>query len=221
MVTVSLVDGAYSPDHPCKHQPYPSTTASSFLPNGSGRSPCGATPPSSEEWCNLEGQFWEDFGNTHSVVFATGASSSAPPIPVAQAPAPGGDDPDDFGDDEGEDENNDNIEDANNEQEDNFVGLRPVVEHYTSMFETGHFPNLLQDVLHALGTYVRPLYDTRRVFEPPRSAMLLRELCGPSATPISNNCTTRCTCTFPYVFVVKAWQVWFHVKLEKIPSTPL
>jgi hypothetical protein len=30
------------------------------------------------------------------------------------------------------------------------------------MFETGHFPNVLQDVLHALGTY-RPLYDTRRV----------------------------------------------------------
>ena len=37
------------------------------------------------------------------------------------------------------------------------------------MFEMGHFPNLLQDVLHALGTYVRPLYDTRRVSEPPRA----------------------------------------------------
>jgi hypothetical protein len=36
------------------------------------------------------------------------------------------------------------------------------------MFETGHFPNLLQNVLHALGTYVRPLYDTRRVSEPPQ-----------------------------------------------------
>jgi hypothetical protein len=37
------------------------------------------------------------------------------------------------------------------------------------MFETWHFPNLLQDVLHALGTYVQPLYETRRVFEPPRA----------------------------------------------------
>ena len=35
------------------------------------------------------------------------------------------------------------------------------------MFATRHFPNLLQNVLHALGFYVRPLYDTRRVSEPP------------------------------------------------------
>jgi hypothetical protein len=49
------------------------------------------------------------------------------------------------------------------------VGLWPVTEHYTSMFETGHFPNLLQDVLHALGTYVRPMYETRQVYEPPRA----------------------------------------------------
>jgi hypothetical protein len=35
------------------------------------------------------------------------------------------------------------------------------------MFEMGHFPNLLRDVLHVLGTYVRPLYETRRVYEPP------------------------------------------------------
>jgi hypothetical protein len=47
------------------------------------------------------------------------------------------------------------------------VGLWPVTERYTSMFETRHFPNLLQDVLHALGTYVQPLYETRRVYEPP------------------------------------------------------
>jgi hypothetical protein len=33
-----------------------------------------------------------------SHVFAVGASSSAPPVPVAQAPAPRGDDPDDSGD---------------------------------------------------------------------------------------------------------------------------
>ena len=83
-------------------------------------------------------------------------------MPVAQAPAPRGDDPDDSGDggdddddDAEEEENND--EDANDEQEDNFVGMWPVAEHYTSMFETGHFPNLLQDVLHALETCVLPL----------------------------------------------------------------
>jgi hypothetical protein len=103
--------------------------------------------------------------------FVAGPSSSAPPVLVAQVPAPGGDDLDDSGDDEDEEEeeNNDNIVDANNEQEDNFVGLWPVAEHYTSMFETGHFPNLLHDVLHALGTYIRPLYYTRRVSEPPRA----------------------------------------------------
>jgi hypothetical protein len=62
-----------------------------------------------------------------------------------------------------------NNEEANNKQEDNFVGMWPVTEYYTSMFESGHFPNLLQNALHALGTYVRPLYDTRRVSEPPRA----------------------------------------------------
>jgi hypothetical protein len=99
--------------------------------------------------------------------FAAGSLTLAPPVPVTQAPAPRGDDLDDSSDDEDEEEeNNDNIEDINNEQEVNFVGLRPVAEHYTLMFEMGHFPNLLQDVLHALGTYVRPLYATRRVSEP-------------------------------------------------------
>jgi hypothetical protein len=73
-----------------------------------------------------------------SHAFAAGASSSAPPVPVAQAPAHRGDDLDESGDDEDDDkeeeeENNDNDEDANNEQEqeDNFVGLWPIVEHYT------------------------------------------------------------------------------------------
>jgi hypothetical protein len=70
--------------------------------------------------------------------------------------------------DEAEEEENNN-EEANNEQEDNFVGMWPITEHYTSMFETGQFPNLLHNVLHALGTYIRPLYDTRRVSEPPRA----------------------------------------------------
>jgi hypothetical protein len=56
------------------------------------------------------------------------------------------------------------------------MGFGPVTEHYTSMFETGHFPNLLQDVLHALGTYVRPLYETRRVCEPPRACYYITRI---------------------------------------------
>jgi hypothetical protein len=44
------------------------------------------------------------------------------------------------------------------------------------MFKTGHFPNLLQDVLHALGTYVRPLYETRRVCEPPRACYYITRI---------------------------------------------
>jgi hypothetical protein len=81
-----------------------------------------------------------------------------------KAPNSGEDD-----DDEEEEEEENHNEEANDEQEENFVGIWPVTEHYTSMLETGHFPNLLQDVLHALGTYVRPLYDTRRVSEPPQA----------------------------------------------------
>jgi hypothetical protein len=110
---------------------------------------------------------------SESDAFATWASSSAPHVPVAQALAARGDDPDDSGDDEDDDEeetNNDKIEDANIGQEDNFVGLRPIAENYTSMFEMEHFPNLLQDVLHAFGTYVRPLYDIKQVSEPPRAS---------------------------------------------------
>jgi hypothetical protein len=199
---------------------------------------------------------------SESHAFVAGASSSSPPVPVAQDPAPRGDDPDDssYDDEEEEedddDENNDNIEDVNNEQEDNFVGLRPIVEHYTSMFETGHFPNLLQDVLHALGIYVRPLYDTRRVSEPPRVCYYITRvhtrvldagdrgfrtlsshesltLLSTYTVSVSNaarralwslngsSCTTRCTDTIPYVRVVRARQVLFQVKLEKIASTPL
>jgi hypothetical protein len=102
-----------------------------------------------------------------SLAFAARSSTSAPPAPAIQAPAPGGDDPDDSGDDDDEDDddNEDEEEQVNEEanytQQDYFMGFRPVVEHYTSMFETGYFPNLLQDVLHALGTYVRPLSETR------------------------------------------------------------
>jgi hypothetical protein len=112
---------------------------------------------------------------SESNAFTAGASSLVPPIPVSQAPAPRGDDPDNSSDEdddeEEEEEENNKNEDANNEQEqeDNFVGLWLVAEHYTSMFETRHFPNLLQDVMHALGTYVRPIYDKRRVSKPPRA----------------------------------------------------
>jgi hypothetical protein len=56
------------------------------------------------------------------------------------------------------------------------VVLWLVTEHYTSMFETRHFPNLLQDVLHALGTYVRPLYETRQVCEPPRACYYITRI---------------------------------------------
>jgi hypothetical protein len=108
-----------------------------------------------------------------SLAFAVGSSSSALPAPALQAPAPGGDDPDDPGDDDEDDDEEqeeENVnEEANGEQEDHYMGLWPITEYYTSMFETGHFPNLLQDVLHALGTYVRPLYETRRVCGPPQA----------------------------------------------------
>jgi hypothetical protein len=57
--------------------------------------------------------------------------------------------------DEEEEEEAENVnEKAHNEQQDHLLRLWPVTEHYTSMFEARHFTNLLQDVLHALGTYV-------------------------------------------------------------------
>jgi hypothetical protein len=87
---------------------------------------------------------------SQSQAFAARALSSAPLAPVAQAPAPRGEDPNDSsdgGEDDDEEEGEEiNNEEANDEQEDNFVGTWPVNEHYTSMFETGYFPNLLQDV---------------------------------------------------------------------------
>jgi hypothetical protein len=109
-----------------------------------------------------------------SLAFAARSSISAPPALVVQAPALGGDDPDNSGDDDEDDDDNEDDEEnvneeANYAQQDYFMGFGPVTEHYTSMFEMGHFPNLLQDVLHSLGTYVRPLYETRRVCEPPRA----------------------------------------------------
>jgi hypothetical protein len=44
------------------------------------------------------------------------------------------------------------------------------------MFETGHFLNLLQDVLHALETYVRPMYEARRVCEPSRACYYITRI---------------------------------------------
>jgi hypothetical protein len=117
-----------------------------------------------------------------SLAFAAGSSTSVLSAPAFQAPAPGGDDPDDSGDDDDEDDDDDEggdehvNEEADYAQQDNFMGIGPVVEHYTSMFETGHFPNLLQEVLHALGTYVRPLYETRRVSEPPRACYYITRI---------------------------------------------
>jgi hypothetical protein len=114
-----------------------------------------------------------------SLAFAARSWTSAPLAPDIQAPAPGGDDSDDSGDDDddgNEDEEEQVNEEANYAQQDYFMGFGPVIEHYTSMFETGHFPNLLQEVLHALGTYVRPLYETRQVSEPPRACYYITRI---------------------------------------------
>jgi hypothetical protein len=85
-----------------------------------------------------------------SLAFAVGSSSSAPLAPAAKPLLLEETTRGDSGDDEEENVN----EEANGEQQDHFVGIWPITEHYTSMFETGHFPNLLQDVLHTLGTYI-------------------------------------------------------------------
>jgi hypothetical protein len=78
-----------------------------------------------------------------SLAFAARLSTSASLAPAVQAPTPRGDDPDDSGDDD-EDEEEENINDeANDQQQDHYMGLWPVTEHYTSMIEIGHFPNLL------------------------------------------------------------------------------
>jgi hypothetical protein len=117
-----------------------------------------------------------------SLAFAARSSTSALPAPAVQAPAPSGDDPDDSGDGDDEDDNDDEggdehvNQEADYAQQDYFIGFGPVVEHYTSMFEMGHFPNLLQEVLHALGTYVCPLYETRRVSEPPQACYYITEI---------------------------------------------
>jgi hypothetical protein len=116
-----------------------------------------------------------------SLAFAARSSASAPPAPAFQAPAPGGNDPDDSRDNDEDDNNEEDDEENVNEeadsvQQDYYMGLGPVTEHYTSMFKTGHFPNVLQDVLHALGTYVRPLYETRQVCEPPRACYCITRI---------------------------------------------
>jgi hypothetical protein len=131
---------------------------------------------------SLEEQLSTPTPLAESLAFVARSSTSAPPAPAVQAPAPGGDDPDDSGDDDDEDDDDDEggdehiNQEADYTQQDYFMGFGPVVEHYTSMFETGHFPNLLQEVLHALGTYVRPLYETRRVSEPPRACYYITHI---------------------------------------------
>jgi hypothetical protein len=109
-----------------------------------------------------------------SLAFAARSSASAPPAPAVQARAPGGNNLDDSSDDdedeEEEDDEENHNEEANEEQQNHYMGLWPVTEHYTSMFEKGHFPNLLQDILHALGTYYRPLY------EPPRACYYITRI---------------------------------------------
>jgi hypothetical protein len=51
-----------------------------------------------------------------SLAFATGSSTSAPPAPAVQAPAPGGDDLDDFGDDDEDDDDEHDDEENVNEK---------------------------------------------------------------------------------------------------------
>jgi hypothetical protein len=112
-----------------------------------------------------------------SLAFVARSSTSTPPAPEVQASAPRGDDLDDSKDDDEDDndeDDNENVnEGANGVQPDYFMGFGPVTKHYTSMFETGHFPNLLPDVLR---TYVRPLYETRRVCEPPRACYYINRI---------------------------------------------
>jgi hypothetical protein len=60
------------------------------------------------------------------LAFAARSSTLAPPKPAVQALALGGDDPDDSWDDE------ENVnEEANDVQQDYFMGFGPVTEHYT------------------------------------------------------------------------------------------
>jgi hypothetical protein len=149
--------------------------------------PADLPPIRVENVINLEDNSEEQLPTStplvESLAFAAGSSTSALSAPAFQAPAPGGDDPDDSGDGDDEDDDDEDDgedghvnEEADYAQHDNFMGFGPVVEHYTSMFETGHFPNLLQEVLHALGTYVRPLYETRQVSEPPRACYYITRI---------------------------------------------
>jgi hypothetical protein len=149
--------------------------------------PANLPPVRVENVINLEDSSEEQLPTptplAESLAFAAGSSTTASSAPAFQAPAPGGDDPDDSGDGNDEDDDDeDNGEDrhvneeADYAQQDNFMGIGLVVEHYTSMFETGHFPNLLQAVLHELGAYVRPLYETRRVSEPPRACYYITRI---------------------------------------------
>jgi hypothetical protein len=148
--------------------------------------PVDLPPIRVENVVNLEDSLEEQLSTptplAESLAFTARSSTSAPPAPTFQAPAPWGDDPDDSGDDDDEDDNDKEGGDehvhkeADYAQQDYFMGFGSVVEHYTSMFETGHFPNLLQEVLHAPGTYVRPLYETRRVSEPPRACYYITRI---------------------------------------------
>jgi hypothetical protein len=72
--------------------------------------------------------------------FVAGASSLAPHVPIAQAPALVGDDHDDSGDDEGNDDEEDNQDNNNNEpdQDGGYDGMWSIAEHYTLMFKTGY-----------------------------------------------------------------------------------
>jgi hypothetical protein len=135
-MTFSLVDGANYPDHPCEHQLYTSATTSSCLPSGSRRSPCGSPSPSCGEWSDSGGQLRTDSGDTHPVVRITSlcrwsfifSHQHQQPNPLLQ--------------------------EATIQMILVMVEKMMMMMKRTTMFETRHFPNLLWDVLHALGTYV-------------------------------------------------------------------
>jgi hypothetical protein len=144
-VKFSLIDGPYHSNHSDQHQLHPSATASSCLPSGSRGNPCGSPSHSGGERSHSGGKLGGFLPTltplAESLAFVARSSPSSSPAPAVQDPAPGGDESDDSGDDDEdneEEENEENLNDeANEEQHDHYVGLWPVIEHYTSMFETG------------------------------------------------------------------------------------
>jgi hypothetical protein len=80
-----------------------------------------------------------------SLAFVARSSTSALPAPAVQAPAPGGDDPDDSRDDDEDDDDKEDDEDnvneeANDTQQDYFMGFGPVTEYTHQCSRQGTSP---------------------------------------------------------------------------------